>query len=38
MNTISIHVPSSLAHVYEKANEEKKKKAEQYINAWLQAF
>ena len=38
MNTISIHVPSSLANVYEKANDEKKKKAEQYINAWLQAF
>ncbi len=38
MNTISIHVPPSLAHIYEIANEEKKKKAEQYINAWLNAF
>jgi hypothetical protein len=38
MNTISIHVPSSLAHIYEGANEDKKKKAEQYISAWLNAF
>ncbi len=32
MNTISIHVPDSLAYCYEHADEEKKKKAEQYIN------
>lgn len=38
MNTISIHVPSALARIYETANEEKKKKAEQYINAWLNSF
>jgi hypothetical protein len=38
MNTISIHVPNSLATIYEKANEEKKKKAERYINAWLSSF
>ena len=38
MNTISIHVPSSLANIYEKANEETKKKAEEYINAWLISF
>lgn len=38
MNTISIHVPDSLANIYEKANKEKKKKAEQYINAWLKSF
>ena len=38
MNTISIHVPSSLANMYKQANEETKKKAEQYINAWLSSF
>jgi hypothetical protein len=38
MQTISIHVPSSLARSYEKANEEQKKKAEQYIKAWLKSF
>lgn len=38
MNTISIHVTNSLAKIYENADEEKKKKAEQYINAWLNSF
>jgi hypothetical protein len=38
MNTISIHVSASLANTYEHANEEKKRKVEQYINAWLSAF
>ena len=38
MNTISIHVPNSLANIYEHADEEKKKKAEQYIIAWLTYF
>jgi len=38
MSTISLRVPSDLAHKYEQANEEKKKKVEQYINAWLNMF
>ncbi len=38
MNTISIHVPDSLARVYNHADENKKKRAEQYINAWLTNF
>jgi hypothetical protein len=38
MDTISIHVPPSLANIYEHANEATKKKAEQYINAWLSSF
>ena len=37
MNTISINVPNTLAHIYEQANEEKKN-AEQYFNAWLNIF
>jgi DNA-binding phage protein len=38
MNTISIPVTPTLARNYEEATGEKKKKAEQYINAWLNAF
>ena len=38
MNTISIHVPNTLASIYERAPEEQKKKAELYINAWLSSF
>ena len=38
MNTISIHVPASLARTYEHADEDRKKKAEEYINAWLSSF
>jgi len=38
MNTISIHVPMSLATKYEHADKEKKLQAEQYINAWLTYF
>ena len=38
MDTISIHVPNSLANIYKHANDEQKKKAEEYINAWLSSF
>jgi hypothetical protein len=38
MQTISIHVPPALAKTYENANEEKKQRAEQFINAWLESF
>ncbi len=38
MNTISIHVPASLAKSYEHADKEKKTIAENYINVWLNYF
>ena len=33
-----LFIPRSLAYIYEQANDEKKKKAEQYFNAWLNIF
>jgi len=38
MKTISIHVPPSIADLFEQADENKKRKAEIYINAWLSDF
>lgn len=38
MSTISIHVPSPLASIYEKANKAQKQKVEQFISAWLESF
>lgn len=38
MNTISIHVPNEMAKMYEHANKQKKREAEQYISAWLAYF
>jgi hypothetical protein len=38
MDTISIHVPESVAATYFKADESKKKRAEQFISGWLQSF
>ncbi len=38
MSTISITVSPALANLYEQANENEKRKAEQYINSWLSSF
>jgi hypothetical protein len=38
MNTISLHVNSSLAKIYRNADEEKKKKVEQFFSAWLSSY
>lgn len=38
MKTIAIKVSPNLADAYEKADIEYKRKAEQYINAWLTHF
>lgn len=38
MTTIAIKVTSNLALAFEKADEEHKKKAELFINAWLNDF
>lgn len=38
MTTIAINVPPNLALAFEKADEERKKKAELFINAWLNDF
>jgi hypothetical protein len=38
MNTISIHVPASLAKSYEHGDKEKKTIAVNYINVWLNFF
>lgn len=38
MKTIKIHVPPDLAKAFEKADIERRKKAELFINAWLTDF
>lgn len=38
MKTIAINVPPSLADAFEKADADRKRKAEVYINAWLSDF
>lgn len=38
MKTIAINVPPGLADAFEKADADRKRKAELYINAWLSDF
>jgi hypothetical protein len=38
MKTIAINVPPNLADAFEKADTERKRTAELYINAWLADF
>ena len=38
MTTISIHVPPYVAQAFEKAEDDVKKRAENFINAWLNDF
>ena len=38
MKTIAINVPPNLADAFEKADSERKRTAELYINAWLADF